>query len=75
MFRAGEIITATQLIKKFKLIARFIHATPIPILITQKKLPPMVLLPVDLFEDLMNNRNQDAVQNFAPPTLKDYLLP
>lgn len=73
MFRAGDIISVTQLIKNFKAVSRYITMTPIPILITQKKDNPLVLLPVEVFEDMMAGVHLKNSDTDAPPSLKDYL--
>jgi hypothetical protein len=54
MFRINQIITATELLKHFRLIARHLIDQPEPILVRQRKGKPLVILAGSFFEDLLS---------------------
>ena len=71
MFRTGQIINATQLVRHFKKISKYLDGNPQPILITQKKQAYLVLVPAELFEDLACRKLESDGVNVPDAYLRD----
>ena len=55
MFKASQIISATQLIKNFRAVTHQLQTIPQALLITQKSCEPLVLVNARIFEDLVED--------------------
>jgi PHD/YefM family antitoxin component YafN of YafNO toxin-antitoxin module len=55
MFRSEQIITATQMIKKFNTLSQELQNNPQAMLITQKSKDPLVLVSAKIYESLLEN--------------------
>jgi len=53
MFRVGQIIAPTTLIKKFSTIARHLAQYPQALLVTQRSGKHLVLIDAELFDQMM----------------------
>ena len=56
MFSTSQIITATQLVRNFKSIARRLYVYPEALLITQKRGMHLVLVNSDIYEGLLHQQ-------------------
>ena len=74
MFRTGQIINATQLVRNFRKISKYLDGNPQPVLITQKKLPHLVLVPAEIFEDLATSRLKEDGIDVQQAYLRDEIL-
>ncbi len=54
MFRLGQIISATELIRNFKDISKYLYTSPQALLITQKSKEHLVLVNAEVFQDLLH---------------------
>jgi len=52
MFKLGQIITSTQLLRRYREILRLLEVEPQPLLITQRNGAHMVLVNAEIFEEL-----------------------
>ena len=53
MFRSSQIIPASQVIRNFRAISRYLEAEQEPVLITRKNGWHLVLMNAEAFEDLI----------------------
>ena len=54
MFRISQIVTATELLKYFKIISNELTEIHEPLLVTQRCGKHLVLMSADFFEDLLS---------------------
>ena len=73
MFRVGQIITSTKLIKNFSRIATHIFSYPQAILITHRSGRHLVLMDAELFDQMME-RATDKEAAFPQGTGLKYEL-
>ena len=53
MFKLGQILTSTQLFRRYREVLNLLAAQPQPLLITQRNGHHMVLVNAEIFEDLL----------------------
>ena len=58
MFKLGQILTTTQLIRNFHRVTQELKTDPQPVLITQRSGYHLVLVNAEIFEELMNAKLQ-----------------
>ena len=58
MFKLGQILTTTQLIRNFHRVTQELKIDPQPVLITQRSGHHLVLVNAEIFEELMNAKLQ-----------------
>ena len=73
MFNVNQIISATKLIKHFKIISRYLYDNPQPILITQKSQEHLVLVPAEIFQDLLEFKLAAQGRAVQPSYLRDLI--
>lgn len=74
MFRTEQIITATQFVKSFPAIAKFLADVPQPLLISQKSGRFLVVLPAELFQYFASSTIRGEEPKDIVPTVRDYIF-
>ena len=63
MFRIGQIISSTRLVRHFRRVARYLESHPQPLLVLQKSGPALVLVNAEIFEELVGAKlHSDGVE-------------
>ena len=73
MFHSNQIITASQLVKKFRSISRYLAQEPQAVLITRKNGQHLVLVNVEIFEDLVESKLRADGVDVSRSQVKDAL--
>ena len=58
MFRTGQMLTASELVRNFPRVSNYLRRAPQALLITQKTGEHLVLVNADIFEELLAERLQ-----------------
>jgi hypothetical protein len=74
MFRINQIITTTELLKHFRLIARHLIDQPEPILVTQRKGEPLVILAGNFFEDLLSQLQNGSTEERPGSGIREVIM-
>lgn len=71
MFRSQQIITATDLIKNFKLLSKALAEEPQALLVTQKSKEPLVLVNASIYEGLIEESAYNVMRRGENPYYLD----
>ncbi|MEY4700486.1 MAG: hypothetical protein RL326_673 [Pseudomonadota bacterium] len=71
MFRIDQIMSATQFIRTFRHVARFLARNPEPILITQRTGRFIVVMDGEFFDGLMRVRDRVSICNECKTDILD----
>ena len=73
MFQLGQIITATQFVKGFSKITRYLKYNPEPVAIMQKSGQILVLITAEMFDDLAREKLRSQGIEPPPADLRDLM--
>lgn len=73
MFKLGQILSTTQLVRNFHMVLKELEACPQPVLVTQRNGNHMVLVNAEIFEELALAKMQTDGANVEPSHLRAIL--
>jgi hypothetical protein len=71
MFRTQQIVTSTQLIRRFRELSNYIEESHLPLLVSQKGGQFLVVVAAEVFEDLMIARIEQHSAGFGAVEASD----
>ncbi len=65
MFQVGQIFTSTEVFKNYRRLVTLLDQQPQPILITHKSGERFVLMPADLFEEMLTRMGGESESRYS----------